>query len=75
MRESRHAPPTGGRGEVRGNLEAIRSGGWLKRQLRSPLPWLQATVRVRRGIDIDAGCGQLAERALQDYEVPAALPA
>ncbi|OLQ00132.1 Nuclear pore complex protein Nup96-like [Symbiodinium microadriaticum] len=27
-----------------------------------------ATVRVRRGIDIDAGCGQLAERALEAYE-------
>merc|ERR1719367_90044 len=24
---------------------------------------IEATVRVRRGIDIDAGCGQLAERA------------
>ncbi|CAJ1443096.1 unnamed protein product [Effrenium voratum] len=28
---------------------------------------VEATVRVRRGIDIDAGCGQLAERALQEY--------
>jgi len=26
-----------------------------------------ATIRVRRGIDIDAGCGQLAERASADY--------
>jgi len=29
---------------------------------------VEATVRVRRGIDIDAGCGQLAERALEAYE-------
>jgi len=38
---------------------------------------VEATVRVRRGIDIDAGCGQLAERALQEYNVsaPEALPA
>lgn len=27
-----------------------------------------ATPRVRRGLDIDAGCGQLAERALAEYE-------
>jgi len=29
---------------------------------------VEATVRVRRGIDIDAGCGQLAERATAEYE-------
>jgi len=29
---------------------------------------IEATVRVRRGIDIDAGCGQLAERAAAEYE-------
>lgn len=28
---------------------------------------VEATVRVRRGIDIDAGCGQLAERATEEY--------
>ena len=27
---------------------------------------IPATVRVRRGIDIDAGCGQLAEEASKD---------
>lgn len=38
---------------------------------------VEATVRVRRGIDIDAGCGQLAERASQEYKLSAieALPA
>lgn len=29
---------------------------------------IEATMRVRRGIDIDAGCGQLAERAAAEYE-------
>lgn len=29
---------------------------------------VEATVRVRRGIDIDAGCGQLAERAAAEYD-------
>jgi len=29
---------------------------------------VEATVRVRRGIDIDAGCGQLAERATAEYK-------
>eukprot|EP00931_Biecheleriopsis_adriatica_P047071 TRINITY_DN27107_c0_g1_i1.p1 TRINITY_DN27107_c0_g1~~TRINITY_DN27107_c0_g1_i1.p1 ORF type:complete len:700 (+),score=129.87 TRINITY_DN27107_c0_g1_i1:48-2147(+) len=28
---------------------------------------VEATIRVRRGIDIDAGCGQLAERAAAEY--------
>ncbi|MCB9666192.1 MAG: 23S rRNA (adenine(2503)-C(2))-methyltransferase RlmN [Alphaproteobacteria bacterium] len=34
-----------------------------------------ATVRVRRGIDIDAGCGQLTERHLRRAEGEASTPA
>jgi len=33
---------------------------------------VEATVRVRRGIDIDAGCGQLAERASAEYTASSA---
>jgi len=28
---------------------------------------IEVTVRMRRGIDIDAGCGQLAERAMAEF--------
>ncbi|CAE8647463.1 unnamed protein product, partial [Polarella glacialis] len=36
--------------------------------------FVEATVRVRRGIDIDAGCGQLAERAAAEYAALNAKP-
>jgi len=35
---------------------------------------IEATVRVRRGIDIQAGCGQLAERAVAEYMGASAAP-
>jgi 23S rRNA (adenine2503-C2)-methyltransferase len=36
---------------------------------------IPCTVRVRRGIDVDAGCGQLAVRTEDDRRTPRAAPA
>jgi len=64
--------PTSGYGGGPSQREAVAKFVATLRQFG-----VEATVRVRRGIDIDAGCGQLAERALQEYNVsaPEALPA
>jgi len=55
--------PTGGYGGQPPSREAVAA--FVEGLARFGI---EATVRVRRGIDIDAGCGQLAERALLEPE-------
>jgi 23S rRNA (adenine2503-C2)-methyltransferase len=57
--------PTGGYAGKPANMESIKSFIAILEQ-----HGVSATVRVRRGIDIDAGCGQLKSKLINIKEIP-----
>jgi 23S rRNA (adenine2503-C2)-methyltransferase len=61
--------PTGGYAGMPSDMSAIRNFIEILNQYS-----VSATVRVRRGIDIDAGCGQLKSKVIRPTTAKVARP-